>query len=114
MLDDVRGVIRRFRPDVMVFTGALLDPPNVALMRESLWDGTPVLGLADVEDPEARERLRAIGYAEVFAKPVLPDELFAAVRRALDRQRLSQSTGLIGNSAAITSTTLRATTRSWS
>jgi DNA-binding NtrC family response regulator len=100
-LDDVAGKIRRWRPDVIVFTGALLDGSNVALVREALWDGTPVVGLADVEDPEGRERLRAVGYAEVYAKPVVIEELFAAVRRALDRRRLSRVTGLAGNSEPI-------------
>ena len=100
-LDDVAGTIRRWRPDVIVFTGALLDPANVALVREAQWEATPVIGLADVEDPEMRERLRAIGYAEVYAKPIVVDELFAAVRRALDRRRLARVTGLAGNSEAI-------------
>jgi DNA-binding NtrC family response regulator len=100
-LDDVPGTIRRWRPDVIVFTGALLDAANVALVREALWDGTPVIGLSDVEDPEIRERLRGIGYAEVYAKPVVVDELFAAVRRALDRRRMARVTGLAGNSEPI-------------
>ena len=100
-LDDVPGTIRRWAPDVIVFTGALLDAANVAIVREALWEGTPVIGLADVEDHEVRERLRQIGYAEVYAKPVVIDELFAAVRRALDRRRLSRVTKLAGNSEAI-------------
>ena len=61
-LDDVRGAIRREKPDVIVITGALLDPQNVALVRELLWDGVAVVGLADVRDPEIDERLRAIGF----------------------------------------------------
>ena len=32
-LDDVRGAIRRERPDVIVMTGALVDPQNVALAQ---------------------------------------------------------------------------------
>ena len=70
-LDDIRGAIRRAKPDVIVMTGALVDPHNVALVREMLWDGVPVVGLADVRDPEIDERLRAIGFVEVFAKPIV-------------------------------------------
>ncbi|HEX5580830.1 MAG TPA: sigma-54 dependent transcriptional regulator, partial [Gemmatimonadaceae bacterium] len=36
-----------------------------------------------------------------FAKPVPPEELFAAVQRVLDRERLARETGLIGQSEAI-------------
>ncbi|HUQ81443.1 MAG TPA: sigma-54 dependent transcriptional regulator [Gemmatimonadaceae bacterium] len=100
-LDDVRGAIRREKPDVIVMTGALVDPQNVALVREMLWDGVAVVGLADVRDPEIDHRLHAIGYAEVFAKPIVPDEVSDAIRRLLDRRRLASLTGLIGQSEAI-------------
>jgi len=100
-LDDVRGAIRREKPDVIVMTGALVDPQNVALVREQLWEGTAVVGLADVRDPEIDARLRAIGFIEVYAKPIVVDEVADAVKRLLDRQRLSSVTGLIGHSEAI-------------
>jgi DNA-binding NtrC family response regulator len=100
-LDDVRAAIRRFSPDVMVLTGALLDPGNVQLVRQQLWEGTSVVGLADVDDPTLRDRLRAIGFAEVYVKPVAPQEVFDGIRRLLDRQRLVRETGLIGNTGAI-------------
>ena len=38
-LDDVRGILAREHPDVVVMTGALLDPQNLALVREQLWTG---------------------------------------------------------------------------
>ena len=100
-LDDVRGAIRREKPDLIVMTGALVDPQNVALVREMLWEGVAVVGLADVRDPEIDERLKAIGFVEVFAKPIVVDEVADTVRRLLDRQRLSRLTGLIGQSEGI-------------
>jgi DNA-binding NtrC family response regulator len=100
-LDDVRGAIKREKPDVIVMTGALVDPQNVALVRETLWEGTAVVGLADVRDPEIDEQLRAIGFVEVYAKPIVVEEVAAAIRRLLDRQRLAAVTGLIGHSEAI-------------
>ena len=100
-LDDVRGAIRREQPDVIVMTGALVDPQNVALVREMLWEGVAVVGLADVRDPEIDERLRAIGFVEVYPKPIVVDEVVDAIRRLLDRRRLSRLTGLIGQSEAI-------------
>ena len=100
-LDDVRGAIRRERPDVIVMTGALVDPQNVALVREMLWEGVVVVGLADVRDPAIDERLRVIGYSEIYAKPIVPAEVSDAIRRVLDRRRLASLTGLIGQSEAI-------------
>src|SRR5690242_6587351 len=66
-----------------------------------LWDGVMVVGLADVRDPDIDDRLRSIGFVEVYAKPIVVDEVADAIRRLLDRQRLSRLTGLIGQSEAI-------------
>ena len=100
-LDDVRGAIRRAKPDVIVMTGALVDPQNVALVREMLWENVPVVGLADVRDPDIDARLHAIGFAAVFAKPIVVDEVVDTVRRLLERRRLASLTGLIGHSEPI-------------
>ncbi|MCC6931468.1 MAG: sigma-54-dependent Fis family transcriptional regulator [Gemmatimonadaceae bacterium] len=100
-LDDVRATIRRTKPTVVVLTGGLLDPANVAVVRELLWQDVAVIGFADVRDPAIDERLRLVGYVEVFGKPVVIDEASAGVRRILERQRLARETGLIGESEAI-------------
>ena len=100
-LDDVRGAIKREKPDVIVMTGGLVDPQNVALVREMLWEGVAVVGLADVRDAEIDERLHAIGFAEVYTKPIAADEVGDSIRRLLDRQQLSKVTGLIGQSESI-------------
>jgi DNA-binding NtrC family response regulator len=100
-LDDIRSAIRRERPEVVVLSGGLLDAHNVALARDLLWDEVSVMGFTDVSDPAIEGRLRAMGYSEVYAKPVVIDEVAAGVRRLLDRQRLSRATGLIGESEAI-------------
>jgi DNA-binding NtrC family response regulator len=100
-LDDLRGEIKRFKPDLIVLTGNLGDPGNIQIVRDQLWNGTAVIGLADVEDPQLRERLRTIGFTDVYTKPITADELYLAVRRVLDRKRLTEATGLIGQSEAI-------------
>ncbi|HEX2722857.1 MAG TPA: sigma 54-interacting transcriptional regulator, partial [Gemmatimonadaceae bacterium] len=100
-LDDMRREIRRAKPDVMVLTGGIADPSTIQIVREQLWDGLAVIGLADVDDTELRDRLRAIGFVDIFAKPIPSEELVAIVRRTLDRQRLTKETGLIGQSNAI-------------
>ena len=100
-VDDVRTALRRERPDVVVLTGALLDPRHVALVRALLWDGIPTVGLTDVSDPQTTARLREAGYAAVHPKPILPEEVAAGVRRILDRRRLALVSGLVGESEAI-------------
>ncbi len=100
-LDDLRGEIRKFKPDAIVITGNLADASNLQIVRDQLWLGTGVIGLADVEDAALRERLRGLGFVDVYTKPVAPEELYLSVRRVLDRRRLTEVTGLIGQSESI-------------
>ena len=100
-IEDLREEIRRERPDAIVFSGNLLDPVNLSIVRQQLWDGAAMVGLADVPGPDVHERLLAAGYLEVYAKPIVPEDIADAVRRILDRRRLQQATGLIGESEAI-------------
>jgi DNA-binding NtrC family response regulator len=100
-LDDVRAEVHRARPELIVLTGNLADPAILQLVRDQLWNGVGVLGLADVSDPQLIERLREIGFIDIYTKPVSPDDLFTAVKRALDQHRLAESTGLVGHSDAI-------------
>ena len=100
-LDDIRREIKRTKPDVIVFTGAIADPNNIQLAREQVWEGVSVIGLADVDDNELRERLRSFGFVDVYAKPVATQDLVDIVKRALDRKRMVEVTGLIGQSNAI-------------
>ncbi|MBX9855288.1 MAG: sigma-54 dependent transcriptional regulator, partial [Gemmatimonadaceae bacterium] len=100
-MDDVRGELRRAKPMVVVFTGALLDAAHVALVRQLLWDNVSVIGLVDVADPALMDRLRDIGYAEVWEKPVVIDDVVDSIRRRIERRQLAELTGLVGESAAI-------------
>jgi DNA-binding NtrC family response regulator len=102
-LDDVRAEIRRARPSLIVISGDLLDASNVGLLREQLWAGVPVVGLMDRErdDPAHRERLRALGYTELFAKPIAVDDVATDLRRLMERHELQETTGLIGESEAM-------------
>ena len=100
-MDDVSAAIAREQPDVVVLTSGLTDVSNVQLAKRELWEGAAVVGLADVPDQALHDRLRALGFVEVYGKPVDLDEVFAGIRRILDRRRLSQETGLIGESEGL-------------
>jgi DNA-binding NtrC family response regulator len=100
-MDDVPAEIAREQPDVIVLTSGLTDVSNIQLAKRELWEGVAVVGLADVPDPALHDRLRSLGFVEVYGKPVDLDEVFAGIRRNLDRQHLSQETGLIGESEGL-------------
>ncbi|HEX2780542.1 MAG TPA: sigma-54 dependent transcriptional regulator, partial [Gemmatimonadaceae bacterium] len=100
-VDDLPSAVQREKPDLIVMTGGLVDPVNVRIARQQLWAGCPVVGLADVDDPTVHERLRAAGFLDVFTKPIDVGDVFDTVKRILERRRLQQATGLIGESSAM-------------
>jgi len=97
-LDDIRGALRREKPDLIVFSGELSDPSTISIVKEQLWDGAVPVGLADTTDPSHIERLRAAGYVDVFPKPINVEDVAGSLRRVLERRRLQRLTGLIGES----------------
>jgi DNA-binding NtrC family response regulator len=100
-VDNLSAEIRRARPELIVLTGNIADPAVRHVVRDQLWEGIAVIGLADVADPQLIERLRAIGFVDVYTKPVVAEDLFDAVKRVLERRRLAESTGLVGQSDSI-------------
>ena len=100
-LDDLRTALKRERPGVVVFSGGLLEPHVLAVVHDLLWEGVSAVGFLDVNDPAVESRLRAAGFSELWAKPLVIEEVAAGVRRLLERQRLSMETGLIGESDAM-------------
>ena len=100
-MDDVAGALRKAKPTVIVVTGALMDAANLALVREQLWAGASIVGLADVGDPVMEERLKHLGFSEVLTKPVPAEDVASVVKRLLERQRLANLTGLYGESAPV-------------
>ena len=97
-LDDLRTALRRERPGVVVFSGGLLEPHVLAIVRDLLWEGVVAVGFLEVHDPAVEARLRGVGFSELWAKPLAIEEVSSGVRRLLERQRLSRETGLIGES----------------
>src|SRR3954468_24834107 len=97
-LDDIRAALRREKPDIIVFSGDLVDPATVAIVKEQLWEGAAAVGLADLSDDAHLDRLHIIGYVDVFTKPVNPADVVDSLRRILERRRLQRLTGLIGES----------------
>jgi DNA-binding NtrC family response regulator len=97
-LDDIRAALKREKPDILVFSGELTDPSTTTIVKEQLWEGAAAVGLTDNVDPAYIDRLRTIGFVDIFAKPVDVEEVVGGIRRILDRRRLQALTGLIGES----------------
>jgi DNA-binding NtrC family response regulator len=100
-MDDVGAALKQAKPRVIVLTGALMDAGNLALVREQLWAGAAVVGLADIGDPAMELRLKTVGFSEVLTKPVNAEEVAAVVKRLIERQRVADLTGLHGESAPV-------------
>jgi len=97
-LDDIRAALKREKPDILVFSAELNDPSTISIVKEQLWEGAAAVGLSDNMDPAHIERLRMLGFVDIFAKPVNVDEVVGGIRRVLERRRLQALTGLIGES----------------
>ena len=46
-VDNLSAEIRRTRPELIVLTGNIADPAVRQVVRDQLWEGTAVIGLAD-------------------------------------------------------------------
>src|SRR5215216_1667428 len=59
------------------------------------------LALLEPTDSERTERVERLRATEVMVKPVSPDDAVATTRRLIERRRLQERTGIVGESAAI-------------
>jgi DNA-binding NtrC family response regulator len=100
-MDDIQAALRKAKPKVIVVTGALMDQANLHLVRDQLWSGAAIIGLADIGDPAMEARLKELGFSEVLTKPVPAEDVAAIVKRLLERQRLADLTGLHGDSGPV-------------
>ena len=100
-VDDVRATIRRDRPDLIVLTGAVYERPAQQLAAYAREHEISTLALLEPTDPEHAEKAGRPRVTEVLAKPARPDEVLALARRLIERRRLQERTGIVGESAAI-------------
>jgi DNA-binding NtrC family response regulator len=100
-LDDARGSVRRENPDLVVLTGAVHETPSRQLAALARDAEISTLALLEATDSERGERVARLGVTEVMTKPIAPDDLVATARRLIERRRLQERTGIIGESAPI-------------
>ena len=88
-------------PSLLVLTGELEEKRSRRLALEAAERGrVPVIGLADSPE-QHREAARGRAFAEIFLKPIDADEVATVARRIVERRRLQDLTGIVGETDAI-------------
>src|ERR671912_857166 len=100
-LDDAAGALRRERPEIVVLTGALREAPARHLAAVAREYEASTLALLEPTDPERAQRNGSLGVTETLVKPVPPEDVVATASRLIERRRLQERTGIIGESEAV-------------
>src|SRR5881396_1902561 len=102
-VDEARQAILRREPipDCLVLTGGLHEPSAAQLLVLARDRSVSTLGLVESTEPDPQGLARRLGLTAFLEKPADPAEVVATVRRLVERRRLQQRTGIIGESPAI-------------
>jgi DNA-binding NtrC family response regulator len=100
-LDEVRDALRRRTPDCLIVTGALHEHSTAVLLGAARDRAISTLGLVEETDPDAKGVARTLGLTAYLVKPFDPAEAVATVRRLIERRRLQQRTGILGEAPSI-------------
>jgi DNA-binding NtrC family response regulator len=101
-VDEARQAIRRDpAPDCLVVTGGLHESGAAQLLTLARDRSISTLGLVEETEPDAKGLARRLGLTGYLEKPADPAEVTATVRRLIERRKLQQRTGIIGESPAI-------------
>ena len=100
-LDDVRQSVRGRQPDAIILTGGLHESTAQRLLAAAHEHAVSTLGLVEATDEDPNQIGRELGLTEWMVKPADPAEVTATVRRLIERRRLQQRTGILGESAPI-------------
>ncbi len=89
-------------PGLLILTGGLDQKRARRLAAEAAGhDRMPVIGLADSPE-DAHPSIRArLGLMETFVKPIDPEDVVLAAKRLLERRRLRELTGIVGETDAM-------------
>src|SRR6266550_1762463 len=100
-LDDVRQSVRGRQPDAIILTGGLHESTAQRLLAAAREHAVSTLGLVEATDENPDKIAQQLGLTGWLVKPADPGEVTATVRRLIERRRLQQRTGILGESAAI-------------
>src|SRR5437016_5239822 len=102
-VDEARQAILRRGPipDCLVLTGGLHEPSAAQLLVLARDRSVSTLGLVESTEPDPQGLARRLGLTAFLEKPADPAEVVSTVRRLIERRRLQQRTGIMGESPAI-------------
>jgi len=100
-LDDVRQSVRGRQPDAIILSGGLHESTAQRLLAAARDHAVSTLGLVEPTDADPAEIGRELGLTAWLKKPADPAEITATLRRLIERRRLQQRTGILGESPAI-------------
>src|SRR2546426_1453104 len=102
-VDEARQAIlrREPNPDCLVLTGGLHEPSAAQLLGLARDRSISTLGLVESTEPDPKGLSRGLGLTAFLEKPADAAEVVATVRRLIERRRLQQRTGIIGESPPI-------------
>ncbi|MEX0691105.1 MAG: sigma-54 dependent transcriptional regulator [Gemmatimonadales bacterium] len=100
-LDDVRTAMRRTEPDVVILTGGLHERPAADLTALAREARVSTFGLIEPTEPDPRGLARELGLTAWSHKPFDATEAVAVARRLIERRKLQQRTGILGESPAV-------------
>src|SRR5256714_2137119 len=101
-LEEARQALRRDPPpDCVVVTGGRHEPGAAQLLTRARDRSVSTLGLVEETEPDAKGLARRLGLTGYLEKPADPAEVAGTVRRLIERRKLQQRTGIIGESPAI-------------
>jgi DNA-binding NtrC family response regulator len=100
-VDDVRTAFRRADPDLVILTGGLRERPAGDLIALARGKGAGTLGLLEPSESDPAGLAHTLELAAWMLKPLAPRDVVSAVQRLLERRRLQERTGILGESPPI-------------
>ena len=100
-MDDVPGAVKSANPDVIILTGALHERPARELIRLARDSSISTLGLLEATEPDPPKIAHQLRLTGWLVKPVEVEQVVATARRLIERRRLQERTGILGESGAV-------------
>src|SRR6266516_135442 len=100
-LEEARAALKRYEPEAIILTGGLHEGAAAQLLALARDRAISTLGLVEPTEPDPKDLAKSLGLTAWLRKPADAGEVVATVRRLIERRRLQQRTGIIGESPAI-------------
>ena len=100
-LDDVAGALEGAVPDLVILTGSLHERPAAELIALARDREISTFGLFEGTATDPARLARRLGLTAWSTKPFDPADAVALARRLIERRRLQERTGILGESPPI-------------